>query len=98
MVGESREEEEPKGEAMVVFSGGAIMYSFGNALLCSTTPPFFKSLTILAIAYFSTTKWISTLCLVSFSHTTLDEILLIDESDDDEVVKTEMKEEQEGDP
>ena len=88
MIGESREEEGPEGKAVVGPSGEAIMYSSGNALLCSTTPPFFKSLTIPAMTYSSTIKWISTLHVVSLSHI-LDQILPIDESDEEEAVKME---------
>ena len=54
MVEEGREEEEPEGEVVAGPSGEAIVYSSGNALLCSTMSPFFKSLTILAMAYSST--------------------------------------------
>ena len=45
------------------------------------------------MAYSSTIEWVSILCLVSLSHIP-DQILLIDESDE-EVIKTETKEEQE---
>ena len=97
MVGENREEEEPEGEVVECPSGEAVMYSSCNMSLFFSFSLllfyfFFKSLTILTIAYSSTIEWISLLCLVSLSHIP-DQILLIDESDE-EVVKMERKEEQ----